>query len=104
MGKKLLIGAISFVLICAVIFCGVMTVFKWDFTRLSTVKYETNVYSIDEEFSDISISTNTANIEIIPTRDPIAKVVCYEAVKLKHSTTVKDGELKVEFKDERKWY
>ena len=104
MGKKLLIGAISFVLICAVIFCGVMTMFKWDFTRLSTVKYETNVYSIDEEFSDISISTNTANIEIIPTRDPIAKVVCYEAVKLKHSTTVKDGELMVEFKDERKWY
>ena len=40
--KIWLIIAASFVLIGCIIFGGVMTMLKWDFTKLSTDKYETN--------------------------------------------------------------
>ena len=44
--KILLMIAASAVLLGLIIFAGVMTVLKWDFTKLSTTKYETNAYSV----------------------------------------------------------
>ena len=39
-----------------------MTLLKWDFKKLSTVKYETNTYDIDNSFNNISIKTDTSDI------------------------------------------
>jgi len=107
MSKKMktwLIIASSLVLVGCVIFGGVMTVFKWDFTKLSAVKYETNDYEINENYKNISIVTDTADIVFAPSENAKSSVVCYEQKNVKHSVTVKDSTLVIEVVDTRKWH
>lgn len=61
-GKVWLIIAASLVLIGGILFAGVMSTLRWDFMKLSTVKYETNTYEISEAFDGISMNTETADI------------------------------------------
>ena len=102
--KIWLITAASLVLMGAMIFGGVMTVFKWNFAKLSTAKYETNDYQIDENYNDISIVTHTAHVALLPSENESARVECYEQKNVKHSVEVKDGTLVIEVVDTRKWY
>ena len=102
--KTWLIIAACLVLIGCILFGGVMQMLKWDFTELTTVKYETNRYELQEEYKNISIVTDTANVELVPSENQTTSVVCYEQENLKHSVTVKDGTLAIEIDDTRKWY
>ncbi len=102
--KIWLIIATCFTLIGLVLFCGLMTMLKWDFTKLSTTEYETNSYEITKEFNSITINTDTSDIEIVPSNDSKCSVVCYEQKKLKHSVEVKEGALVIEVNDTKKWY
>ncbi len=107
MGKRTkiwLIIASFLVLVGCVIFGGVMTMLKWDFTKLSTAKYETNDYKINEDDINILIVTDTADIVFVPSENGERSVICYEQKKAKHSVTVKDGTLVIELVDTRKWY
>ena len=92
------------VLVGCIIFAGVMTMLKWDFTKLSTVKYETNVYEIAEAFRDISITTDTADIRFVPSGDGKCTVECYEAENAKHSVAVENGTLTIKINDSKPWY
>lgn len=102
--KIWLIIAASLVVIGCIVFGGAMTLFKWDFTKLSTVKYETNDYEITENFKDISIITDTADILFVPCENQETSVVCHEQKNVNHSVTVKDDTLVIEVVDTRKWY
>ncbi len=102
--KIWLIVAASLVLVGGIIFVGVMTVFKWDFSKLDTSKYETNIHEIIEEFDNISINTNTADIDFVLTENGECRVVCYEQNRLKHGVSVENGTLTVSVVDQRKWY
>lgn len=102
--KAWLIIATSLVLLGLIIFGGVMTVLKWDFRKLSTVKYETNTHQIDEAYQDISIVTKTANIVFVPSDGEKTVVTCYEQKKVRHSVQVRDGKLTIEVVDTRAWY
>ena len=102
--KVWLIIAASFVLVGGIIFGGVMSMLKWDFTKLSTVKYETNNYEITENFNNISIITETSDVVFVPSESQKASVVCHEQKNMKHSVTVQDGTLVIEVVDTRKWY
>lgn len=102
--KIWLIVAASLVAVGGIIFGSVMTVLKWDFTKLSTVKYEINNYEIDEAYQNIAIVTDTADIQFVPTEGTVTSVECHEQKNLKHSVTVKDGTLIIELVDTRKWY
>jgi len=102
--KVWLIIAASFVLVGGTIFGGVMSMLKWDFTKLSTVKYETNNYEITENFNNISIITDTADVVFVPSENQKASVVCREQKNMKHSVTVQNGKLVIEVVDTRKWY
>ncbi len=102
--KIWLIIAASLILIGGIVFAGVMSVLNWDFTKLSTNKYETNNHEISESFSAISVKTDTADIVFVPTDASKCSVECYEEKNLKHSVTVKDGTLVIEKIDTRKWY
>ncbi len=102
--KIWLIIAVSLVLVGCVIFTGVMSVLKWDFRKLSTVKYQTNLYEITEVFEDISIKTNTADIIFVLSDDGKCRVGCYEDQKTKHSVTVQENTLNVEITNEKSWY
>ena len=102
--KIWLIIAASLVLLGIIIFTVVMTVLKWDFRKLSTVKYETNTYTVTEDFNDISINTNTADIVFLPSDDGTFKIVAHEDSKEKHSVSVNNGTLTVEPVSTKKWY
>lgn len=102
--KIWLIIAVCLVLSGAVIFLGVMSVLNFDFLKLSTFKYETNNYKISEEYKNISIVTDTADIEFIPSDDSKTTVICYEQDKVKHSVSVNGETLEIKSVDTRKWY
>ena len=102
--KTWLIIASSLILIGCIIFGGSMTMLGWDLSKLSTVKYETNNYEINENYIDISITANTADVVFIPSENSNCSVECYEQSNLKHSIKVKNNTLTIEVVDSRKWY
>ncbi len=102
--KIWLITAFSFVFIGGIIFGSVMTTLNFDLTKLSTAKYETNDYEIVEDFKNISLVTDTADILFVPSENSKATVVCYEQKNMKHLVTVHNSTLTVELVDTRKWY
>ena len=99
----LIIGT-SLILSGCIIFGGVMTMLQWDFTKLSTTKYETNHYEITESFNNISIITDTADVVFVPSENQKTSVVCHEQKNMKHSVTAHNGQLVIEGVDTRKWY
>jgi len=84
--------AVSLMLVGCILFC-VMS---------ALAKYETNTYEVDEAFSDISITTDTADIIFALSDDGKCKVECYEEENAKHSVTVENDVLVVRIN--RPWY
>ena len=76
--KIWLVIATCLLLAVGIIFGGVMTMLKWDFTKLSTVKYETNKHEITEAFNSITIRSNTSDVKILPTEGNKCEIVCIE--------------------------
>ena len=99
--KMWLIIAALLVVAGLVLFVAAMSAYRWNFTRLSTVTYETNTYEISEMFTNISIDTDTADIIFLPSHDGKCRVECYEEEKAKHSVTVQDSTLTIQLIDER---
>lgn len=102
--KVWLVIAASLTLIGCTAFACVMSLFKWDFSKLSTIKYETNNYEISEEFESLSIKTDTAYIIFAVSEDGKCRVECYEEKKARHSVSVRDGTLTVEVTNNKRWY
>ncbi len=99
----LIIGTVL-IIIGSIIFCGVMIMLNFDFTRLSTNKYQTNSYDITENFKDIAILTDTADVTFIMSDDDKITVTCYEQENMKHLVCVKYDTLLISLDDNRKWY
>ncbi len=102
--KIWLIIAVSLVLVGCIVFGTVMSVIKWDFKKLSTVKYQTNFYEITENFNDISIKTDTADVIFAVSDDGKCKVGCYEGKKEKHFVNVYENTLVINVVNEKSWY
>lgn len=102
--KIWLIVAASLVLAGCIIFIGVMSALKWDFTKLSTGKYETNIYEINETFNNISITADTSNITFALSDDGKCKVECYEEKDTTHSVSVENNALVIKSKEHKAWY
>ena len=100
--KIWLIIAASLTMIGAIIFSGVMMALNWDFSKISTVKYETNGYEVNDAVcKNIKVITDTADITFVPST--YLKVVCYEETKAKHLVTLQDDTLVIEAQN-KKWY
>lgn len=97
-----LVVASLLILIGCAIFGGVMSMIKWDFQKLSTVKYQTNTYEINDDFKDISINADVADIEFVQSEK--ASVVCCEEKKAPYSVQVKNGALVIEIVNKKQWY
>ena len=94
-----LIVATSLIIVGLVMFSCVITVYKWDFTKLSTKKYQTSEYEITEEFSIIEINSATSDISILPSQDGKSKVVCFDDENLKYQVGVNDEKLSINLND-----
>ena len=73
-------------------------------TACSSMNYETNIYEVNEEFNNISIKTDTADIAFVPSNDGMCRVACYEEAKISHSVEVQNGTLTVNVVNNKKWY
>ena len=102
--KGWLIAAAALVAIGAILFAAVMTVNRWDFSRLSTDHIETNTYEIREAFRDILVNTETADISFAVSDDDTCRVICCEEENAKHTVQVQNGALTVSVTDDRAWY
>ena len=65
---------------------------------------ETHEYDIKENFKDIKITTDTADIQFILSEKPNSFIVCEEEKNVKHSVIVKENTLRIEVDDNKKWY
>lgn len=102
--KTWLVTAAFLVLLGCLLFVGLMTMIKWNFMKLATVNYETNTYEINEEFDNISIATDVADIVFEISDEGKCKVECHDEENLKHSVIVEDGTLTIESIDKRSDY
>lgn len=73
--KIWLIIAASLVLAGCILFGGVMSVLKWDFTKLSTARYETNSYEFNDAVRNISVVTDTADVVFLASDSDKTSVV-----------------------------
>ncbi len=87
-----------------IVFTLTMTACSWDFSKLSTQNNIINSYEFSEDFNDISIETDTADITFVSSADGKCKVVCKEFEKETHSVVIENGALTIKAVNERKWY
>ena len=76
----------------------------FDFTKLDRMDYEARVYEITEDFSEIHMDLDTADVRFVLAEDGVCRVECMEAEKLAYTVEVKEGSLNIVTKDSRKWY
>ena len=88
------------VITCAVGLFGM----KFDFSKLNTQPIVTNTHEVTEDFSHISIQTNTADVVFAVSEDDNCHVVCNETEKLTHLVSVEGDTLVIKREDHRKWY
>lgn len=102
--KVWIMFGVFFALLGLVLFSAGMSLNAWNFTELTTEKYETNTYEIKEDFKAVSINADTADVSLVLTEEEICKVVCHEPVKEKHAVAVQNETLSVTATDARKWF
>lgn len=102
--KSWIVTAFLLVLIGGVLFAGAMFALGWDFTKLSTVEYETNTYDVTDAYRNVTVITDTADVTFVPSETAGTSVVCYEEENLRHAVMVNEDTLVIELNDTRKWY
>ena len=102
--KTWLIVASSLIFAGIIFFTVAMSLINWDFRKLSTTKYQTTTHEIIDEFTNISINIDTADIEFFTTNESKTIAVSTEYENAIHTVTVVENTLKIEISDTRKWY
>lgn len=102
---KILILIFSALILCGgLIFVGAMSVHGWDFGKLSAKHTVENEHMLTEDFDEIEIVTDEADIKLIITDGGQDRVLCHEHSRARHSVSVENGRLTVKVKNEKKWY
>ena len=102
--KFWLLSSAALVIAGSTIFTATACAIGWDFSKFSTTTLETNTYTLHEDFNNITIDVDTAELTLRPSENEDCKVVCHEDVKQKHSVIVENGTLTIQENDERAWY
>ena len=73
-------------------------------TSCSNKNYVNNTHDISENFGNIFIDTQAADVIVLPSADGKCRVECYEKKNTQHAVSVSDDTLNISWKDGRKWY
>jgi len=101
--KRILTVSLIFVIIGVIVCFTGLVIMGFNFISLGD-KTVTNTHQVAGGFESVSISVNTADVELVLSSDANCKVVCQEKAKLKHSVTIENQTLKIDVNDTRKWY
>jgi hypothetical protein len=103
--KVCIIVAASLMLLGALAFGVALALGGLNVVKFGGVEYVEREYLIDYEFENISIKDKTAEIEILPSKDSKARVVCQESRGLGYTVSANaEDTLEIELVDSRKWY
>lgn len=102
--KKWIWLGVLLVVVGLAMFTAVLWGQNFDFSSLSTERYVTNTYEINDPWRGISIESDTADITFLLSQDGKCKVSCYEEENARHAVTVKDEVLTISVVDTREWY
>lgn len=102
--KLWLAAGVALILIGVLLFAGVMAGNHWNFAAVSGGEYETRTFDILESFEHISVRTDTADLQFLPSETGTCRMVCQEPPNAKHATAVEDRTLLIELEDTRTWF
>ena len=102
--KTWLIAAAGLVLIGILAVGGVLSANHWDPAALSGKSFRTDTVEINESFRDITIRSDTEDIDFLASDDGRCRVVFYEKEKEKPAAFVHKGTLSIEVPDTGKWF
>lgn len=86
------------------IFTGAFVASGFDFSKFDAAKYETKVYSVEENFNDIEIDATKADITFKPSENGQFSAVCVERENVGFTFSVENRTLKVTENDTQAWY
>ena len=103
-GMIWLIVAASLILLGAIGMVVTMSMSDWQFSKLGSTSYGTKVHTVNEEFRDLLVKTDTADLRFALSEDGVCRVECYESEKQAHKVTVEGKTLTIRSFDARRWY
>ena len=98
-----IVGAFLLV-IGATLFVVTMTINRWDFRKLSTIKYENTSQTVLDPFQNITILADDEDIMFAPSSDNTCQVLCKAPEMVNCLVEVRDNTLYIEVQDNRAWY
>lgn len=101
---KIMLAAAIVAVLGAAIFTVSMTLNGWDFSKLSTVRFTTVEKEISEDFRNISIDADTADVLFVPSDDGKCRVSCYDGENIVYTVCVDGDSLVIQKTDDREWY
>lgn len=102
MKKTLLILAAILVVLGLVLTAALFaTDFTFDFFQSGTIQ---NTHEITQDFQNISIHVDTADVRFLPSGDGTCKVILTETERQYHTVSVQNDTLTVRYTDARRWY
>lgn len=94
--KSWLIFASVLILVGLALGITVMSIYDWDFSKLSTLEYATDTYEVHGKFQNISIEIDSADILFAPASDGICKVECYDSREVSYTAATLGDTLVIE--------
>lgn len=102
--KIWLIVATALTVLGIIISASALALAGFDYRILSQYKCKTTTFEIDEDFDNISIKADTADITFLPSENEKTKVVIYEREDYAPSASVDGSTLKISNHGELRWY
>ena len=104
-GMKITIIGIILILLGCLIFVGSMAPTGFDWSKLSTQKFEQKIYTTEKDFQNICIEEEYGiDIKFIPATDGICRVEYPESKNVTCEISVEGDTLKIKGSDNRRWY
>ena len=101
--KKIITVAILIIALSTMVFS--LTACSGDeLKNLFITPYQTQTLDISDDFSDIFIETDTANVQFLISEDDECHVVAYTQKNINYDAKVEDGVLNISIHDDREWY
>lgn len=102
--KKMLILALSLVILGSVMLTLTACMGDWNFQKIMGTVFETKTYEVDKTFDKIDIISDTADITLLPADDGKCNVVSFDRKKIDYTVSVEGDTLKIKVDDKRAWF
>ncbi|MBR7098760.1 MAG: DUF4097 family beta strand repeat protein [Clostridia bacterium] len=101
--KMMIVGIVLIVLGCT-LFVGCSAANGFDWSKLSTEKYESKSYTVEQAFENITVEDDTSDVKLLSAADGVCKIEYGESKNIVYDISVDGDTLNIKKIDNRKWY